>query len=39
MSVSSYARLLERFGNWDFWPYAGVYYIDLHDLRGLNRVA
>jgi diguanylate cyclase (GGDEF)-like protein len=37
MSASSHSRLIDRLQNWDYWPCAALFHIDLHDLRNLNR--
>ena len=39
MSAQSHARLLQRLQGMEFWPCAALFYVDLHDLRNLNRVA
>lgn len=36
MPTSSYSTLVRRLGAWRFSPCAALFYIDLHDLRGLN---
>lgn len=37
MAVSSYDKLLRSLQNWRFAPYAALFHIDLHNVRGLNR--
>ncbi|MBL6749037.1 MAG: GGDEF domain-containing protein [Nevskia sp.] len=39
MTDSPHARLLRRLQEWQFWPCAAVFYLDLHDFRTLNRLA
>lgn len=39
MAVSSHLRLLRRLQGWRFAPYAVLFHVDLHDIRGLNRCA
>jgi EAL domain-containing protein (putative c-di-GMP-specific phosphodiesterase class I)/GGDEF domain-containing protein len=39
MNDSPHARLLRRLQEWQFWPCAAVFYLDLHDFRNLNRLA
>lgn len=38
MPVSAYEGLLRRLRAWPFAPPAALLYIDLHDIRGLNRL-
>lgn len=37
MAVSSYERLLRSLRKWRFAPYAALFHVDLHNVRGLNR--
>ena len=37
MLHSSYDQLQKWLRSWPFGPAAAIFYIDLHDIRGLNR--
>ncbi len=39
MAVSSYDKLLRQLQGWRYAPYAALFHVDLHNVRGLNRTA